>query len=201
MKFSNPFAPKVPILKIPQHQPGLTLNLKRPSLTSVDSNTSSVKSPTAESLSPVLFNDDVVVAVIGVGYVGEQLAAEFGEKYKVIAFDVSEKRLETIRPAFERRSSVTLTAKPSALKTATHFLIAVPTLLLPDESIDTSYLRSALATVCQYARRGATVVVESSVAVGMTRQLLSELLVSREWKGGMSPEVSLSTPDCIRFLT
>jgi len=72
----------------------------------------------------------------------------------------------------------------------THILIAVPTLLRPDRSIDSSYLRDALKNVAMYAREGVTVVVESSVTVGMTRQLLGPLAASKKLFAGMSPEVS-----------
>jgi UDP-N-acetyl-D-mannosaminuronate dehydrogenase len=61
--------------------------------------------------------------------------------------------------------------------------------LLPDKTIDSSYLRNALNTVGRHARPGSTVVFESSVVVGMTRQLLGPLGAARRFFVGMSPEV------------
>jgi UDP-N-acetyl-D-mannosaminuronate dehydrogenase len=138
---------------------------------------------------PISPLDDTVVAVVGVGYVGLHLVGTFAQKYPVIAFDVSEKRLKAVQPELSKYQSVTLTKNPTELAQATHFLIAVPTLLLPDKSVDTSYLRNAISTVALYARPGATIVVESSVAVGMTRELLGPLMRSRNLMAGMSPEV------------
>ncbi|KAL6884846.1 hypothetical protein HDV57DRAFT_526559 [Trichoderma longibrachiatum] len=128
------------------------------------------------------------VAVIGVGYVGEHLVDVFSRRYAVIGFDVSEQRIKTLGPKYARIKQVKLTANQSRLKHATHFLISVPTLLLPDKTVDTSYLRSALDIVAKYAARGSTVVFESSVAVGMTRELLGPLAKKYGWFAGMSPE-------------
>jgi nucleotide sugar dehydrogenase len=145
-----------------------------------------------QSLLPVVEDETPLVAVIGVGYVGIQLVTSFAQYYNVIAFDVSEKRIKAIAPMMQQYPSVTCSTSPRHLAGVTHFLISVPTTLLTDKQIDTSFLHSAIYTVGLHARPGATVVVESSVAVGMTRQLLSQLMMIRGLKAGMSPEVSSS---------
>ncbi|KAL1643551.1 hypothetical protein SLS58_004911 [Diplodia intermedia] len=143
-----------------------------------------------EPLSPVSSTEIPLVAVIGVGYVGLHLVTTFAAKFAVLAYDVSEKRLAGLAAdgLTANYSSVTLTSDPADLAHATHFLVAVPTTLLPDKQVDTSFVRAALTTVGTYARPGATVVVESSVGVGMTRKLLGNLMRSRNLKAGMSPE-------------
>lgn len=132
--------------------------------------------------------DAQTVAVLGVGYVGLHLVQEFGRNHNVIAFDVSQKRLDDITGQIAGLSSVKATCNEADLSAANYFLISVPTLLKADRSIDTSYIRSALATVARNARPGATVVIESSVAVGMTREMLGPLMLQKNLKGGMSPE-------------
>ncbi|PHH83357.1 hypothetical protein CDD82_1870 [Ophiocordyceps australis] len=129
-----------------------------------------------------------LVAVIGVGYVGTHLVNNFGRVHDTIGFDVSERRVKELQHEFSQNSRVRVTSNASDLDEATHYLISVPTLLLADRSIDASYLRSALRTVAAHARRGATVVIESSVAVGMTRQLLGPLAKRHGYFAGMSPE-------------
>lgn len=131
------------------------------------------------------------VAVIGAGYVGLQLAFAFGSEYKVIAYDISVSRVKELSTTFKPYPKITATADPKQLCAATHFLIAVPTLVLPDKNIDTSALESAISTISRYARAGTTVVVESSVSVGMTRRLLEPLIRSHDLKAGMSPEVCI----------
>lgn len=137
---------------------------------------------------PVSDDEPALVAVIGIGYVGIQLVTAFAEHYRVIAYDISEKRINTVTPTLKNLPSVTCTTNPTELAGATHFLLAVPTILHPDKRINTSHLRTAVYTVGLYARPKATIVIESSVAVGMTRRLLTDLMVAQGLRGGMSPE-------------
>ncbi|KAI0846246.1 nucleotide sugar dehydrogenase [Daldinia vernicosa] len=134
-------------------------------------------------------NKEPVVAVIGCGYVGTQLIGSFSSHYDVLGFDVSKEQLRRLEEEFGGEGSrVSFTLDPRNLSRATHFLISVPTLLKADKTIDTSYVRSALTNVWKYARPGSTVVIESSVAIGMTRQLLGPLAKEKGFFAGMSPE-------------
>ncbi|EGX89841.1 UDP-glucose dehydrogenase/UDP-mannac dehydrogenase, putative [Cordyceps militaris CM01] len=142
-----------------------------------------------QHLPPIWPGQEPTVAVIGVGYVGEHLVHAFADRgRRVIGFDVSAARIATLQRSSTDTGAAVFTSKPSDLAPATHFLIAVPTLLLPDLQVDSSYLRQALAVVARHARRGSTVVIESSVAVGMTRALLGPLAAERGFFAGMSPE-------------
>ncbi|KAF5661434.1 UDP-n-acetyl-D-mannosamine 6-dehydrogenase [Fusarium heterosporum] len=129
-----------------------------------------------------------LVAVIGVGFVGTGLVDSFSSQYETMGFDISEARLEFLRGEFKTRPNVSFTSNESDLAKATHFLISVPTLLRSDKTIDLSYLQSALQRVEKWARPGCTVVIESSVAVGMTRQLLGPIAQAKGLFAGMSPE-------------
>lgn len=133
-------------------------------------------------------NAEPLVAVIGVGYVGEHLVDVFSRNHNVLGYDVSEARVLSLAQKQHVGSRARFTSKASDLIEATHFLISVPTLLLADKTIDSSFLRSALDVVRLYGRHGAVVVVESSVAVGMTRALLGPLAKERGFFAGMSPE-------------
>jgi threonine dehydrogenase-like Zn-dependent dehydrogenase len=133
--------------------------------------------------------DAPVVAVIGVGYVGTHLVEAFAHHYKVVAYDLSDKRLRDVAEQLGDLP-IQFTSSASDLAQASHVLISVPTVLNDDKTIDTTYLRSAIATVEKHVKDGSTVVVESSVAVGMTRQLVGPLMASKKLKIGMSPEVS-----------
>lgn len=75
-------------------------------------------------------------------------------------------------------------------------VVAVPTPLIANTAqIDTSIIQNALETISDHVRPGATIVVESSVSVGMTRSLLGKMVETHNLHAGMSPEVS-----SIRFL-
>lgn len=139
---------------------------------------------------PLIHADDVpVVAVVGVGYVGTHLVDVFASHYDTIGFDISRARVDQVRKEFAANPRASFTSDPADLAAATHFLISVPTLLLADKSIDSSYLRSAIQTVAAHARPGATIVIESSVAVGMTREVLGPVAMAMGFFAGMSPEV------------
>ena len=144
-----------------------------------------------EASSSAVTEDEVpLVAVIGVGYVGLHLVSGFSKHYNVIAFDLSQKRLDVLAGELLPNPRLSLTSDPSRLGSATHFLVSVPTLLVSGTSVvDTSYLQSAIDTISVHARVGATVVIESSVAVGMTRSLLTNIAQKYNLKAGMSPEV------------
>ncbi|KAH6670337.1 polysaccharide biosynthesis protein vipA/tviB [Plectosphaerella plurivora] len=139
-----------------------------------------------EELSPLSPNP--IVAIIGVGYVGEHLVSTFSRAYRVIGYDVSPARVEHLRNLFESTPLVEMTRHDHHLASATHFLVSVPTLLRADSTIDTSYLGEAIRTIAKWARQGSTIIIESSVAVGMTRSLLAQLATDRGFLVGMSPE-------------
>lgn len=141
-------------------------------------------------LSSVSAEEEPVVAVLGVGYVGSHLVDTFSRKFSVIGFDVYQPRVLELSEKYSDNALVEMTSNARDLVRATHFLISVPTLLRADRTIDSSYLREAIKTVGTVARRGSTIVVESSVAIGMTRQLLGPLATVCGFFAGMSPEVS-----------
>ncbi|KAH9877747.1 hypothetical protein J1614_002964 [Plenodomus biglobosus] len=128
-----------------------------------------------------------LVAIIGVGYVGAQLVEAFAKHYNVIAYDLSKRRLEEVYQHL-KGLPVTYTVDPADISEATHILIAVPTSLAEDKQVDTTFLRQAIATVEEHVQPGSTVVIESSVAVGTTRKLMSPLVASKNLLVGMSPE-------------
>ena len=143
-----------------------------------------------QELNPV--EQESIVAVIGVGYVGTHLVEGFAKHYNVIAFDLSERRLAEVSKQLTGLP-IQFTSNAKDISEASHVLISVPTILKDDKTIDTAYLRSAIATVEKYVKPGSTVAVESSVAVGMTRELVGPLMASKNLKVGMSPEVSDTT--------
>jgi len=129
-----------------------------------------------------------VVAVIGVGYVGVHLVATFSRCCRVIALDLSSKRRTELTQQFVD-APVEVTGDPARISDAAYILISVPTTLHHDNTIDARPLQAAISTVKSYAKDGATIVIESSVAIGMTRKLLGPLMMkTRQLYGGMSPE-------------
>lgn len=144
----------------------------------------------AVASTPITPDAEPLVAVIGVGYVGTHLVSNFSSCWDVCGFDLSQGRIAQLsnEAEFRHNPRVCFSTCAADLADATHYLIAVPTLLRDDKTVDTSHLKKAIETVFQHARPGATVVIESSVAVGMTRELLGPLARARGCFAGMSPE-------------
>lgn len=115
------------------------------------------------------------VCIVGVGYVGEHLVSAFSKSFVVGGYDITPKRVVEMANHFKDNPNVTISSDPSILENAGLYCISVPTLLQADNTINDTYLKSAVATVAKYAQPEACVVMESSVSVGMTRNLTSFL--------------------------
>jgi len=117
------------------------------------------------------------VCVVGVGFVGEHLASVFARKFRVLGYDVSAARVEHLKRVHGDHPNLEFATSPDKAADADLFCIAVPTPIRAGGAggVDLTYLDAAVATVAGLAKQGAAVVVESSVAVGTTRWMLSPL--------------------------
>lgn len=119
------------------------------------------------------------VCVVGVGFVGRELVKVLSSKYAVVGYDVDEERIEALAREFSLHRHVHFQSSGDGLAACNLFCIAVPTTSSTssdgDIAIDVEALKQACAFVARYAQSGATVVLESSVGVGMTRALLKPL--------------------------
>lgn len=119
--------------------------------------------------------DSNKVCVVGCGFVGEHLLTCHSKTFDVYGYDVSQARVDTLTEHYKDNPNVHVSTDESVLENAGMYCISVPTLLKADNTIDDAYLKSAIATVTKYAQPGSCVVMESSVSVGMTRALLTDL--------------------------
>jgi UDP-N-acetyl-D-galactosamine dehydrogenase len=152
-----------------------------------------------------LLDQNAKLAVIGLGYVGLPIALEFAKKIEVIGFDINQERVDMMRQgqdpsreldskAFENRK-ITFTADIEVLKTASFFIVAVPTPIDDANLPDLKPLLGASRTVGQVLKNGDYVVFESTVYPGCTEEdcipILEEvsgLKFQEDFKVGYSPE-------------
>lgn len=130
-----------------------------------------------------------VVAVIGVGYVGEHLVQVFSSAFSIVGYDVQASRVESLRSKYLHLDNVKFSNDERDLKDASHFLICVPTSLGLSGQVDSSHIRIALRMLNRYVTDRSIVVIESTVAIGMTRDFLGPMAKSHGVFAGMSPEV------------
>ena len=146
------------------------------------------------------------VAVVGLGYVGLPVAVAFGRQRPTIGYDLSHKRIESLRhhvdvtgeiSAAELREARELrpTSYPAELEQADFVIVAVPTPINAARQPDLRPLERASETVGRYLKPGATVVYESTVYPGATEEVCVPLLEKasgmrwrQDFHVGYSPE-------------
>lgn len=121
------------------------------------------------------------VGIIGLGYVGLPLAVEFGKVIDVVGFDINKERIEELKKGFDRTKEVEEADLTSAkklsyssslddLKTATYFIVTVPTPVDEYKKPDLTPLLSASKTVGSVLKKGDIVIYESTVYPGCTEE-------------------------------
>jgi UDPglucose 6-dehydrogenase/UDP-N-acetyl-D-galactosamine dehydrogenase len=142
-------------------------------------------------VSKIIVND-VVVCVIGLGYVGMPLVEAFAKHVRVIGFDINEKKIKTLK---EEYPSLELTTDPKHIKQADVVIIAVPTPVTKSKEPDLRMIISASELVGQNLKKGAIVVLESTVYPGVTEEIMVPLLekesglqIGKDFSVGYSPE-------------
>jgi len=151
-------------------------------------------------------NENTVVAVVGLGYVGLPLAVEFGKQYDTIGFDLSRAKIDAYRRGFDPTGEVSeaqlaaadklaVTDDASALKRANFIVVAVPTPVDEAHQPDFGPLLGASESVGRNLARGAIVVFESTVYPGATEEICvpvierhSKMTWKRDFFVGYSPE-------------
>jgi len=149
---------------------------------------------------------EAVIAVVGLGYVGMPLAAEFGKTHRVIGFDIDADRVAELNGGHDRTlelsdgelddaDGLVCTNEPATLRDANVFIITTPTPVDAYKRPDLEPVLSATRTVGNVIQAGAIVIYESTVYPGATEdecvpilESLSGLTLNREFYVGYSPE-------------
>ena len=145
------------------------------------------------------------LAVIGLGYVGLPIALEFAKKIDVIGFDINASRIammnEGIDPSNElekkdfENCSIEFTNNLDILRSASFFIVAVPTPVDKHNVPDLVPVERASETIGKVIKKGDYVVFESTVYPGCTEEdclpiieRISGLKNISDFKLGYSPE-------------
>jgi UDP-N-acetyl-D-galactosamine dehydrogenase len=138
--------------------------------------------------------DNAVVCIVGLGYVGLPLVKAFSKKFKVIGFDTNSNRIrELIQGNYAQNSVFTDDAKE--IGQADFIIIAVPTPVTRSKEPDLSFVESAAEIISQNMKKGAMVILESTVYPGVTEGIVKPILekesglkCGRDFKIAYSPE-------------
>jgi len=153
-----------------------------------------------------LNDNNIVIGIIGLGYVGLPLAVEFGKKYSTIGFDINSRRIKELMSGKDS----TLEVEPKELRNSTNlqytseldrigecdvYIITVPTPIDEYKQPDLVPLKSASEIVGKVLNKGNVVIYESTVYPGATEEVCvpileqkSGLIFNHDFFAGYSPE-------------
>ncbi len=144
-----------------------------------------------EELLKKIADREIVVGVVGLGYVGLPLAVEKAKAgFRTIGFDVQAKKVDMVNAGHNYigdvvDSDLEKLVKEGMLKATTDFsfvkdvdfiAICVPTPLDAHQQPDISYVRSSTEAVSKYLKKNTMVVLESTTYPGTTEELIRPIL-------------------------
>jgi UDP-N-acetyl-D-galactosamine dehydrogenase len=159
-------------------------------------------------------DENVKIAVIGLGYVGLPLARLFATKYSVIGFDINESRVNSLKSGTDTTLEVddatlqkVLVNNPNSnvglycttslndIADCNYFIITVPTPVDKNNRPDLTPLYKSSESVGKILKKGDIVIYESTVYPGVTEEQcvpvlekISGLKFNEDFYAGYSPE-------------
>jgi UDP-N-acetyl-D-galactosamine dehydrogenase len=146
------------------------------------------------------------IGVVGLGYVGLPLAAEFGRKYPTVGFDIKASRIDELRGGTDSTremssedladtKSLTYSSDVADLADCNFYIVTVPTPIGDGNRPLLTPLRNASMTIGSVLKPGDIVVYESTVYPGATEEFCvpfledsSGLTFNKDFYVGYSPE-------------
>lgn len=148
----------------------------------------------------------IKIAVIGLGYVGLPLAVSFSNKFEVTAFDINQTRIDELTQNFDRtgevdgqiladRSNLKFTSLEVNLSESNVYIVTVPTPVDKFNAPNLGPLCEATRLIGYHLKPGDFVVYESTVFPGATEEVcvpilekISGLKLNQNFYVGYSPE-------------
>lgn len=127
------------------------------------------------------------VCLVGLGYVGLPLAAEFGKKYETVGFDINEKRLKELKKGIDKTLEVepeklkeshklSFTSSVEDIRNCQIYIVSVPTPINEHKQPDLSSVIKGTETVAKVLKKGDIVIYESTVYPGCTEEVCVPIL-------------------------
>lgn len=138
-----------------------------------------------------IIDKEIVVGVVGLGYVGLPLAVEKAKAgFKTIGFDVQRKKVEMVNAGenyigdvvnedlseIVKEGMLSATSDFSFIKEVDFIAICVPTPLDIYQQPDLSYVKASTEEIAKYMKKGTMVVLESTTYPGTTEELIKPIL-------------------------
>jgi UDP-N-acetyl-D-galactosamine dehydrogenase len=151
---------------------------------------------------------NIKIAIIGLGYVGLPLAHAFCDKYKVIGYDILQKRVDELNCGVDGtlelngsqmksalNSGIEFTSNIDDISDCNVFIVTVPTPIDSSNRPDLTPLIKASETIAKVLKKDDLVIYESTVYPGVTEDIcvpvlekISKLKFNKDFFAGYSPE-------------
>ncbi|MCL6618307.1 MAG: Vi polysaccharide biosynthesis UDP-N-acetylglucosamine C-6 dehydrogenase TviB [Thermomonas hydrothermalis] len=150
--------------------------------------------------------EEVRIAIIGLGYVGLPLAVEFGKRYVTVGFDINAARIAELKQGLDstlevepellaQAARLTFTDRLADIAGCNVYIVTVPTPIDSAKRPDLRPLMGASEAIGKVLKPGDTVVYESTVYPGCTEEIcvpilerVSGLRFNESFFVGYSPE-------------
>lgn len=153
-------------------------------------------------------DDQIRIAILGLGYVGLPLAVTFAEHFPTLGFDVTSERIRALQANNDRTRETSeeelrnaqshgleFTDDPTRLQQANVFIVTVPTPVTANNTPDLEPLKRASELVAHALPKQGVVIYESTVYPGATEEVcipliesVSGLVYNKDFYAGYSPE-------------
>jgi UDP-N-acetyl-D-galactosamine dehydrogenase len=114
------------------------------------------------------------VCVFGLGYVGLPLAEDFSRHIRTIGYRRDKKKVDELNAT--NGNKIEATTDPKVIRQADFVIIAVPTPVTKAKDPDLEPIESATKIIGQNLKKGATIVLESTVYPGVTEDIMAPIL-------------------------
>ena len=158
--------------------------------------------------------NNIKIAVIGLGYVGLPLAHLFASKYSVVGFDINENRIKSLKDGVDttlelnhnqlisvmsdqahNSNGLVFTSDIRKIENCNYYIVTVPTPVDKNKKPDLTPLYEASETIGRVLKKGDIVIYESTVYPGATEEecvpvleKISGLKFNEDFFVGYSPE-------------
>ncbi|WP_341936727.1 Vi polysaccharide biosynthesis UDP-N-acetylglucosamine C-6 dehydrogenase TviB [Marinimicrobium sp. C2-29] len=153
-----------------------------------------------------MFASEPTLCIIGLGYVGLPLAAEFGKQTRTLGFDINPKRISELGAGRDHTRELnaeelaaaehlSFTSDEADIKGCDVYIVTVPTPITESKQPDLTPLEKASALLGRVIGKNSIVIFESTVFPGCTEEVCvpiieqgSGLVFNRDFFAGYSPE-------------